>query len=109
MALFHINNNRFDSIIIELIRDCPDLTNCNCDNCTESCILYQELKDQQIDEVPDILNTLRLLFIDEFVARDKAIKDAPRFNELSPKEYYKIIKNSNHFRFDENNKLIAIY
>lgn len=107
--MFHINNNRFDSIIINLIQDCPDLINCNCNNCTESCILYQELNDQKIDEVPDILNTLRLLFIDEFLARDKAIKDAPRFTELTPKEYYRIIKNSNHFRFDENNNLIAIY
>ena len=107
--MFHINNSRFDSIIIELIQDCPDLTTCNCDNCTEPCILYQELRDQNIDEVPDILNTLRLLFIDEFVARDKAIKAAPRFSELTPKEYYKIVKNSNHFRRTEDNTLIAIY
>ncbi len=107
--MFRINNSRFDSIIIDLMRDCPDLANCNCDNCIESCILYQELKDQNIDEVPDILNTLRLLFLDEFVARDKAIKAAPRFSDLSPKEYYKIIRNSNHFRTNEDNTLIAIY
>lgn len=107
--MFHINRDRFDSIIISLIKDCPDLVNCNCDNCTESCILYQELREQNIDEVPDILNTLRLLFIDEFVARDKAIKAAPRFGELSPKEYYNIIRNSNHFRTIEDGTLIAIY
>lgn len=75
----------------------------------ESCILYQELREQNIDEVPYILNTLRLLFIDEFVARDKAIKAAPRFSELSPKEYYNIVRNSNHFRPNENGTLVAIY
>ena len=89
--------------------DCKNITEANCDSCPTTCILYQELKDQSIDEVPDILNTLRLLFLDEIVLRTKAMKTCPRFVELRPTEFQEILSNQNHYTFNADGDLIAIY
>ena len=107
--MVRISQNRFDSIIKTLIKDCHYINEANCDSCSVACVLYQELKIQNIDNTPDIMNTLRLLFLDELVLRSTAMKTCPRYSELSPSEYYNIISDSRYFRFDGNDELIAIY
>lgn len=96
-------------MIISLLNDCCDLAECNCNYCVQSCILYQKLKEQGIDETPEILNTLREMFLEEYRLRVSAIQAAPRFSELIPEEYNKILSNSNHFRFNEDDDLVALY
>ena len=91
------------------MKDCKNISEANCDCCPNTCILYQELRDQNIDEVPVILNTLRLLFLDEIVLRMNAMKTCPRYVELTPLEFESIISNQNHFTFNADGDLIAIY
>jgi hypothetical protein len=107
--MVRINQDRFDSIISNFMKDCKNISEANCDSCPMICVLYQELRDQNIDQVPDILNTLRLLFLDEIVLRTNAMKTCPRFEELSPKEFSDIMSNQNHYFYDRNGNLYAIY
>ena len=107
--LFRISQSRFDNTIRYLINDCHYINEANCDSCPVTCVLYRELKSQNIDETPDIMNTLRLLFLDELIRRSNAMKACPRYYELGPQEYYNIISDSRYFRLDENDDLIAIY
>jgi hypothetical protein len=107
--LLRIKQEKFDNIILQLLNDCGDIINCNCDYCAQSCILYQKLKEQQIDETPDIMNTVRGMFVTEYEMRDKAIRSAPRFSEISKQEYNKVISNTKHFQLDANDDLVAIY
>jgi len=77
--------------------------------CPKPCILYQELHAQSVDEVPDILNTLRGLFLEELIMRTTAIIQNPRYNELSIKEFNNILSNKNYFRLNLEDDLIAIF
>ena len=107
--MVRISQSKFDSIIKTLINDCHYINEANCDSCPVACVLYQELKSQNIDNTPDIMNTLRLLFLDELVLRSSAMRTCPRYYELGPQEYYNIISDSRYFRVNENDELIAIY
>jgi len=71
--------------------------------------MYQKLKEQNIEDTPDIMNTLREMFLAEFQLRDAAIRAAPRFCEITPKEYNDILSNQEHFRQDESGEIISIY
>ena len=85
------------------------LAECNCDLCAQSCVMYQKLKEQNIEGTPDIMNTLREMFLAEFQLRDSAIRAAPRFYEITPTEYNDILSNQEHYRQDESGEIIAIY
>lgn len=109
--MVRISQERFDKLIIPLLEDCISLSECNCDCCSNYCILYQELREQNIDvdNIPGILNTLRLMFLDELTLRNNAIMKGPRYEELNPVEYYSILSNENHYIYDLNNEIICIY
>jgi hypothetical protein len=109
--LVRISQSRFDKLIISLLKDCISLSECNCDNCPNLCILCQELKMQNIiiDDIPDILNSLRLMFLEELTLRNNAIMKGPRYEELTPLEYYKILSDENHYIYDLNNEISCIY
>jgi len=104
-----INQDKFDGIIHDLMYDCPNINEANCDSCPTGCVLYRELCGQNIENTPDIMNTLRLLFLDELVLRTNAMRICPRFSEISPSEFKLIISNQNYFKLDMNNNLYAIY
>ncbi len=104
-----ISQNRFDSMVLELLSNCSNLAERNCDYCPQCCVLYYKLKEQEIEDTPDIMNTLRKMFLDELALRDKAIRNGPRYKELTSDEYYSILSNKNHFRIDINDQLYAIY
>jgi len=104
-----INQEKFDLLIIELLHDCVNLAECDCDCCNQLWILYQKLKEQNTENTPGIMNTLREMVLDEFIARDNAVRNGPRYNELSPQDYYNILSNKHYFRLDIDNELYAIY
>lgn len=104
-----IDQDKFDTMILELLDDCHSLTECNCDNCMQQCVLYYNLKKQNIENIPEILNILRVMFLIEYSARVGAIRSAPRYSELKPKEYYSILSNKNHYFLTEYDELYAIY
>ena len=107
--MVRINQDKFDRMVLTVLQDCPCLLDANCNNCPISCMLYQELHEQKIEDVEDILNTLRLMFIDEVVTRVKAMKTCPRFYELQPAEFNRILSNQDHYTFNADGDLIAIY
>lgn len=55
------------------------------------------------------MNTLREMVLEEFILRDVAIQKGPRYDELTPQDYYNILSNRRYFRIDQNDELYAIY
>jgi hypothetical protein len=107
--LNRIDQEKFDDLILPLLRDCFSLSECDCNTCPKPCIIYQELHAQNIDDIPDILNTLRELFLEELIMRMTAIIENPRYNELSMQEFNNILSNKEYFRLDLEDDLIALF
>lgn len=109
--MVRIDQCKFDENIKFLVQDCPHINEANCNTCPTMCILYRGLKNQGIlvDEIPDIMNTLRLLFLDEIATRISAMKKCPRYEELLPSEYMEVMSSSKYFKYDISDELFAIF
>ena len=105
----HINPDRFDKFVKDLLQKCPNISTVNCNKCENRCALYDELCSQHIEDTPQIMNVLRMIFLNEIVKRVNAMKTCPRYPELNEQEFYEILSNQKYYKQDGIGNLIAIF
>ena len=100
----------FDSIVVMLVRTCPDLIEVDCIRCNELCDIKCKLLEQGLaDQQDELLPILKDLFVAELTERVVAIARGSRFRDVSLEEFWEVLSNSEHFQFDLEGKMFAIY